>query len=100
MPDQQASTDDRGMFRLSGLLPGNYVISVPLEEMSVPASLLEALPADSSPGKPDIMAILRETMAMSGLHLMRPGQGGTSVAVGDHVRGFIGGTVSAAAIRR
>lgn len=80
--NHQAHTDDRGIFRLSGLLPGSYVISVPFEETSVPASVMEALPR-----------AVMETMGMAGIHVMQPGLGGSSIAVGDQVRGFLGGMI-------
>jgi len=35
-----ATTDDRGMFRLSSLMPGRYVIVVPSTQTTVPAALL------------------------------------------------------------
>ena len=35
-----ATTDDRGMFRLSSLMPGPYVIVVPSTQTTVPAALL------------------------------------------------------------
>ena len=36
-----ATTDDRGMFRLSQLLPGTYVVFVPSTQTTVPAAFLE-----------------------------------------------------------
>jgi protocatechuate 3,4-dioxygenase beta subunit len=38
-----ATTDDRGMFRLSQLMPGRYVIAVPSTQTTVPAGLLGAM---------------------------------------------------------
>ena len=37
-----ATTDDRGMFRLSELVPGAYVVFVPSTQATVPAAFLEA----------------------------------------------------------
>ena len=37
-----ATTDDRGMFRLSQLMPGTYVVLVPSTQTTVPAAFLEA----------------------------------------------------------
>ena len=37
-----ATTDDRGMFRLSQLVPGTYVVFVPSTQATVPAAFLEA----------------------------------------------------------
>ena len=36
-----ATTDDRGMFRLSQLMPGTYVVVVPSTQTTVPAAFLE-----------------------------------------------------------
>jgi hypothetical protein len=36
-----ATTDDRGMFRLSQLMPGKYVVLVPSTQTTVPAAFLE-----------------------------------------------------------
>jgi hypothetical protein len=37
-----ATTDDRGMFRLSQLMPGTYVVLVPSTQTTVPAAFLQA----------------------------------------------------------
>ena len=37
-----ATTDDRGMFRLSQLMPGTYVVVVPSTQTTMPAAFLEA----------------------------------------------------------
>jgi hypothetical protein len=37
-PGPMTTTDDRGMYRLSGLSPGNYVVQVPSIQSSFPAS--------------------------------------------------------------
>jgi hypothetical protein len=37
-----AITDDRGMFRLSRMLPGTYVVAVPSTQTTLPASALES----------------------------------------------------------
>jgi hypothetical protein len=37
-----ATTDDRGMFRLSQLMPGTYVVLVPSTQTTLPAAFLEA----------------------------------------------------------
>src|SRR5262245_52810025 len=43
-----AVTDDRGMFRLSKLLPGTYVVAVPSTQTTLPVSLLEPSVQDAS----------------------------------------------------
>jgi Carboxypeptidase regulatory-like domain len=51
-----ATTDDRGMFRLSQLMPGTYVVLVPSTQTTVPAALL---------GGPD--AALRSELFFAGV---------------------------------
>jgi hypothetical protein len=55
------TTDDRGDYRLTGLLPGDYVVSVPFSQTSVPASLLEAVAATGSAGGPLTSLVMRQT---------------------------------------
>jgi len=40
-----ATTDDRGMFRLSQLMPGTYVVLVPSTQTTVPAAFVEGTDA-------------------------------------------------------
>lgn len=43
-----ATTDDRGMFRLSRLVPGTYVVVVPSTQTTMPVGVLEATAQDVS----------------------------------------------------
>lgn len=43
-----ALTDDRGMFRIAGLLPGTYVVAVPSTQTSLPVGLLDAATHDAT----------------------------------------------------
>lgn len=45
-------TDDRGLYRLSGLMPGRYLIHVPSVQMSVPGSTAVTGPATNAPEGP------------------------------------------------
>ena len=56
-----ATTDDRGMFRLAQLSPGNYVVFVPSTQTTVPAARLE---------NPD--AALRTDLFWGGIQEMTP----------------------------
>src|SRR5262245_52100809 len=67
------TTDDRGMFRLSQLMPGKYVVLVPSSQTTVPASFVE---------KPD--AAIRSDLFFAGVAEMSLlGQPRTQ-QVGDH----------------
>jgi protocatechuate 3,4-dioxygenase beta subunit len=41
-----STTDDRGMFRIAGLLPGDYIVCAPSVQVTVPASLYDDYAAD------------------------------------------------------
>ena len=56
-----ATTDDRGMFRLSQLMPGTYVVVVPSTQTTVPAAFLE---------RPD--ATLRNELFFAGVNEVAP----------------------------
>src|SRR5207248_3737528 len=42
VPGPTAVTDDRGMYRIAGLTPGDYAIVVPATQTSVPADVMES----------------------------------------------------------
>jgi hypothetical protein len=46
---QPTKTDDRGMFRISGLMPGSYVVVAPVTETTLPAAVLDAYAQDPRP---------------------------------------------------
>jgi protocatechuate 3,4-dioxygenase beta subunit len=43
IPGAIARTDDRGAFRINGLVPGNYVVVVPQTQVSIPTSIMSSL---------------------------------------------------------
>lgn len=43
IPTSSARTDDRGMFRIAGLTPGDYIVVVPQAQLSLPASIMSGL---------------------------------------------------------
>jgi hypothetical protein len=42
-PQQSARTDDRGMYRISGLTPGHYIVSVPSSTTTMPTQIIDAV---------------------------------------------------------
>lgn len=46
------ATDDRGMYRIAGLTPGDYVVGVESTQISVPAALMDAFFTGSIFGEP------------------------------------------------
>ena len=43
VPGETAQTDDRGAFRINGLVPGNYVVVVPQTQVSIPTTVMSSL---------------------------------------------------------
>src|SRR6185436_12384179 len=60
--ETSATTDDRGMYRIGGLLPGEYIIAVPSVQTTVPAEIAAAL---EDPGQGGAAA--RSAMGAAGL---------------------------------
>jgi hypothetical protein len=56
------STDDRGVFRASGLLPGDYIIDVPQEVQSLPSALIDAYQTEVEASSLDNAAGVSATM--------------------------------------
>jgi hypothetical protein len=42
VPGSSAITDDRGMYRISGLTPGDYIVAVPSTQTSAPTDVMES----------------------------------------------------------
>jgi len=51
MPGGSDLTDDRGGYRLFGLVPGDYIVSVPSAELSMPASAVDEFAASGAQGR-------------------------------------------------
>jgi hypothetical protein len=47
-PAPTAVTDDRGMFRLSQLLPGTYVVGIPSTQTTLPIGVLDTYAQDTT----------------------------------------------------
>jgi hypothetical protein len=77
---QAAKTDDRGIYRIAGLKPGNYVVNVPSVQSTVPAAELDKPgdPASGSPVDPDIafVSIDNETRLAVGVYATPPPSAG------------------------
>lgn len=43
VPGTTAKTDDRGVYRLTGLVPGDYLVVVPQAQVSIPTTILSGL---------------------------------------------------------
>lgn len=72
-----ASTDDRGVYRLSALTPGEYLVAVPQTITTMPASILDSLMQSVASGIPGGSGLA--DLAMSG----GPTPNGAGVRVGN-----------------
>lgn len=91
----RATTDDRGMFRITGLTPGDYFVAVPTTVTSVPVSVaeeyIEMMRSASSGGS---MALMQQRMESGA-----PTSSGSGMIAGDQQitiepSGFGQGTVT------
>ena len=74
-------TDDHGRYRISGLLPGRYVIQVPSLQMSAPAGTRVGTSTDNTPaGAVDVDETSR--LMIGGYPLPPPSQNGRPMAYG------------------
>jgi hypothetical protein len=81
-------TDDRGVFRISGLAPGEYVVVVPTTVTNVPTSTNEAYGAAMMSGNPEVMRQFSGTGVFPG----------TGITVGDQQVQMMGERGDAASI--
>lgn len=84
VPANSTKTDDRGMFRIPGLTPGDYVVVVPQAPLSMPASIMSGLMDGMTSG----LGIAGVAMAMidvmsSGINPQDAMAGG--VRIGDYM---------------
>jgi hypothetical protein len=67
----EASTDDRGVYRIAQLVPGDYIVAVPLRQTSIPTEVMASFFAERRPDPfPD--AIMREVAGL-GATITQPG---------------------------
>ena len=43
IPGQSTKTDDRGVYRINSLVPGNYVVVVPQTQVSIPTAIMKSV---------------------------------------------------------
>lgn len=78
-PAGTGRTDDRGMYRIAGLAPGDYIVAVPQTQVAMPAAMLDELMQSIMGGQglsPGVMEL-----AQSGASI----GGGMGVRVGDQL---------------
>jgi hypothetical protein len=78
-----ASTDDRGIYRLGALAPGDYVVFVASTQTAVPRAVVEL---SQSTAPPQERAAIRRALFAAGGSTRLPGASG-SIADGELVRG-------------
>ncbi len=71
--EAQSLTDDRGVYRLFNLTPGQYVVGVASTTVAVPADALSAYQAAISSNAPGRDALVRELATISALPVIGPG---------------------------
>jgi protocatechuate 3,4-dioxygenase beta subunit len=71
-----STTDDRGMFRIANLRPGDYIVCVPSVQVTVPTSLYEDYAADR---------VTTDARLMRQLSVVRPPLDPTETAAMQHV---------------
>jgi hypothetical protein len=82
-PAGTGRTDDRGIYRISSLLPGAYLMVTPQTQMAVPAAMIETLVNVGLTGRPDV----GDGSAASALmQLMVTSGGNFGAAIGNGVR--------------
>jgi hypothetical protein len=78
VPVTTAQTDDRGMYRVSSLEPGDYVVALPMTQTTMPAGVLERFGQAALGGGPPPMELM-DLIASSPTVLTA----GTGIRVGD-----------------
>ena len=68
-----ANTDDRGVYRLSGLTPGDYLVTVPQSIETAPAAMLDAMLQSLSTGMPQAGGLADLAVSAGGRGAMRVG---------------------------
>lgn len=82
VPGPTATTDDRGVYRLTSLVPGDYLVAFVWRETSVPLATAELLRNGSS--EPKFQEIFRERVSLGNVVIDGPGSP-TVVQVGGSV---------------
>jgi hypothetical protein len=70
---QSARTDDRGVYRIAGLPPGDIVVSVPTSMTTLPATIVDAISPGSPPADGGTASrAINERLQSSGVQLRNP----------------------------
>lgn len=83
-PSGLGRTDDRGMYRIAGLSPGDYIVAVPQAQTAMPAATMDDL-MQSMLGGQGIGAAAAELAASGAVAAGAAGAGGAGVRVGDQI---------------
>ena len=86
----QARTDDRGIFRISQLLPGDYVLAIPQTQATIPAAVMDGMLKGLTSGGGLGTAML--DIVSSGVNMPGP----NSLRIGDYLTGSASGLTEAA----
>jgi hypothetical protein len=79
----RATTDDRGIFRFGGLVPGQYLVFVPSTQTAVPRSVIERAASASDSAE---RRLARQALEASGSTSELPGTRRGGISDGDLVR--------------
>jgi hypothetical protein len=90
-PTSYASTDDRGVYRASGLSPGDYIVAVPQTQATMPTTIMDSMLQGIAGGSAPISGALMDVMSSSGGAIR-----GTGVRVGDLMLSSEAGAVAPA----
>jgi hypothetical protein len=77
-PTVYATTDDRGVYRASGLAPGDYIVAVPQTQATMPSAIMDSMLQGIAGGGSPITGALMDVMSSGGGAIR-----GTGVRVGD-----------------
>ena len=85
-----AVTDDRGIYRMSGLTPGDYVVAVVVAQSSMPQAVAEMYRDAMMSNDPARMTLMR-SLSEAGLMMLMPGSS-QSLQAGSHLQAVRGPT--------
>jgi protocatechuate 3,4-dioxygenase beta subunit len=87
-----ATTDDLGVYRISGLTPGDYSIAMPQMQGTLPSEVSDAL-LNGNTNDPKRNELMRETIVLGGL-MVAPAGSPYVMKVGDQMISLPTGTVA------
>lgn len=90
-PTAYASTDDRGVYRATGLSPGDYIVAVPQTQATMPSAIMDSMLQGIAGGGSPITGALMDVMSSGGGAIR-----GTGVRVGDLMLSSEAGAVAPA----